>query len=121
METKRCNTDVILFLTFTFTLPLVLSLSKLRVAKMSFLMKQWRPSVRRSLSSTRYRSSDRFCTSTRSEFVNHLEIVGPLNNEKMKTYRVMDRSGKVLNAEDDVLTKDQALKMYKEMMKVWSA
>jgi len=82
-------------------------------------MKKWLPTMRRGLSLTQYMSSDKFHIRTKSEFVNDLQVIDPLDIDILNVYRIMDRSGKVLNAKQDPLfTKDQALDMYKTMMQL---
>ena len=86
---------------------------------MSGLMKKWLPTMRRGLSLTQYMSSDKFHIRTKSEFVNDLQVIDPLDIDILNVYRIMDRSGKVLNAKQDPLfTKDQAVEMYTTMMQV---
>lgn len=62
--------------------------------RMSGLMKKWLPTVRRSLTATTCRASDKFHIRTRSEFVNDLQVIDPLEIDILNVYRIMDRSGK---------------------------
>jgi len=62
--------------------------------------------------------SDKFHPSTQSEFINELHMIDPMEIERLPVYRVMDRSGKILREnQDPKFTKEQAVKMYKAMIK----
>jgi hypothetical protein len=87
---------------------------------MSSLTKFFRlPQFRRSLHSTVLKNSDKFHIRTQSPFVNQLEVIDPLEIDILTVYQIMDRGGKVLNpAQDPNFSKEDALHMYKTMMRV---
>merc|ERR1719153_1089119 len=75
------------------------------------------PQIRRALSATAIRQSDKFHIRTGSAFVSELQVIDPLEIDILPVYQIMDRGGKIMNkSQDPNFSKEDALHMYKTMM-----